>query len=138
VEIEIQLTTEPIEQQALPPKLAGSAGAWVEFAGIVREEESQQAIVALEYEAYSPMAEREMRRILEGLGAARPCLYARVIHRTGVVPVGEIAIWMGVAAVHRGEAFSLLTEFMDRLKKDVPIWKRRALTPAEWEGAKSS
>jgi molybdopterin synthase catalytic subunit len=138
VEIEIQLTTEPIVQQALPPKLAGSAGAWVEFMGMVREEESQQAIVALEYEAYSPMAESEMRRILEDLGAAGPCLYARVIHRTGVVPVGEAAIWMGVAAVHRGEAFALLAEFMNRLKKDVPIWKRRALTPAEWEGARSS
>jgi molybdopterin synthase catalytic subunit len=138
VEIEIELTTELILEQALPPKLAGNVGAWVEFMGIVREEESQQAIVALEYEAYSPMAEREMRRILEGLGAARPCLYARVIHRTGVVPVGEAAIWMGVAAVHRGEAFALLAEFMNRLKKDVPIWKRRALTPAEWEGARSS
>ena len=95
MEIEIQLTTAPIAREPLPPKLAGSAGAWVEFMGTVRDEENQHSITALEYEAYSPMAECEMRRILEHLGAARPCLYARVIHRTGVVPVGEAAIWMG-------------------------------------------
>jgi molybdopterin synthase catalytic subunit len=131
VEIEIQLTPEPIVQQPLPPKLAGSAGAWVEFMGIVRDEEDQRQISALEYEAYSPMAEREMRSILKELAAGSPCLFAQVIHRTGIVPAGEAAIWMGVAAVHRGEAFALLTEFMNRLKQDVPIWKRRALAAAE-------
>ena len=87
MEIEIQLTTEPIAREPLPPKLAGSAGAWAEFMGIVRDEEDQRSITALEYEAYVPMAEREMQRILESLAVTRPCLYARVIHRTGVVPV---------------------------------------------------
>jgi len=124
-------------QEPLPSKLAGSAGAWVEFVGLVRGDEGQQAITALEYEAYAPMAEREMRRILESLGAARPCLYVRVVHRTGVVPVGEAAIGVGVAAAHRAEAFALLAEFMDRLKKDVPIWKRRALPAVDHEGIKT-
>ena len=135
MEIEIQLTTEPIAREPLPPKLAGSAGAWAEFMGIVRDEEDQRSITALEYEAYVAMAEREMRRILANLGAARPCLYVRVIHRIGVVPVGEAAIWIGVAAVHRTEAFALLAEFMDCLKQDVPIWKLRALNAEEREGA---
>lgn len=103
--------------------------------GIVRDEEDQRSITALEYEAYVPMAEREMGRILSNLGAARPYLYVRVIHRIGIVPVGEAAIWIGVAAVHRTEAFALLAEFMDRLKQDVPIWKLRALNAAEREGA---
>jgi molybdopterin molybdotransferase len=56
-----------------------------------------------------------------------------VIHRVGIVPVGETAIYLGVAAKHRGAAFALLAEFMDRLKQDVPIWKRRAL-PASFVG----
>ena len=50
-----------------------------------------------------------------------------MIHRVGVIPVGETAIYVGVASPHRGEAIALLAEFMDRLKQDVPIWKRRAL-----------
>lgn len=138
MEIEIELTSEPIMLEGLPSRLAGRAGAWVDFVGLVRGEEGQQAITALEYEAYAPMAEREMRRILESLGAARPCLYVRVVHRTGVVPVGEAAIRVGVAAAHRAEAFALLAEFMDRLKIDVPIWKRRALPTLEREEAKTS
>jgi molybdopterin molybdotransferase len=50
-----------------------------------------------------------------------------VIHRLGVVPAGEAAIYVGLAGQHRAEAFALLAQFMDRLKQDVPIWKRRAL-----------
>jgi len=126
MEIEIHITNEPIPAQ-LPSPLTDGAGAWVEFRGVVRGEESGQAIAALEYEAYVPMAEEQMRCILAELGRARPCLAARVIHRVGVIPVGEAAIYVGVAGRHRAEAFALLGEFMDRLKQDVPIWKRRSL-----------
>ena len=93
---------------------------------MVRGEENGQAISALEYEAYPEMAEREIRHILESLAAKHPCLAAKVIHRVGVIPVGDTAIYVGVASPHRAEAIALLAEFMDRLKQDVPIWKRRA------------
>lgn len=126
MEIEIQLTNEPIAT-SLPPMATAAAGAWVEFRGVVRGEENGAAIAALEYEAYSPMAEEQMRRILAELGRARPCLAARVIHRVGVIPVGEAAIYVGIAGKHRAEAFAMLGEFMDRLKVDVPIWKRRGI-----------
>lgn len=125
MEIEIQLTTGPIAGQ-LPPPL-GAFGAWTEFRGVVRGEENGQPIAALEYEAYSPMAEREMHRLLAELSSAHPCLMARVIHRVGIVPVGEAAIYVGIAGKHRGEAFAMLAGFMDRLKQDVPIWKCRAI-----------
>jgi molybdopterin molybdotransferase len=98
---------------------------------VVRGEENGQPIAALEYEAYSPMAEREMRRIIEETARHQPCRFVRVIHRIGVIPVGEAAIYVGVAGRHRAEAFALLAEFMDRLKQDVPIWKRRAIAPNE-------
>ncbi|HPC58317.1 MAG TPA: molybdenum cofactor biosynthesis protein MoaE [Candidatus Paceibacterota bacterium] len=127
MQIEIQITTLPVPAPLPPPPLTG-AGAWVEFRGIVRGEENGQPIAALEYEAYLPMAEREMRCILEELAAQRPCLFAKVLHRVGVIPAGETAIYAGVAGRHRAEAFALLTAFMDRLKRDVPIWKCRALT----------
>lgn len=131
MQIEIQLANSPIAEQLPAPTPSIGAGAWVVFRGVVRGEESGAVIAALDYEAYSPMAEMEMRRIIAELAGDHPCLYVRVIHRVGVVPVGEVAICVGVAARHRAEAFRLLTEFMNRLKQDVPIWKRRALTATE-------
>lgn len=126
MEIEVQISRAPLAEQLPSPVVAG-LGAWVEFRGVVRGEENGQPIAALEYEAYSPMAEREIRRLLEELSAKHPCLRARVIHRVGIVPVGEAAIYVGIASAHRAEGFALLAAFMDRLKQDVPIWKRRAL-----------
>jgi molybdopterin molybdotransferase len=134
MEIEIKLTPTPIAVTAPPPP-AGGGGAWVEFRGLVRAEENGQPVAALEYEAYSPMAEREMRRILGETALRWPCLAARVIHRVGVVPVGEAAIYVGIAAAHRAEALALLGEFLDQLKQDVPIWKRRAVAGLERAGA---
>jgi molybdopterin molybdotransferase len=136
MEIEIQLTDRPIAEKILPPGQPGAVGAWLEFRGVVRGEENGQAIRAIEYEAYSEMAGREIRRLLQEISARHPCRAAKVIHRVGVIPVGETAIYVGVASPHRGEAFALLAEFMDRLKQDVPIWKRRAL-PAEDESKKN-
>src|SRR5437899_444907 len=128
MEIEIQLTSAPIAEKISPPSnLLGAVGAWLEFRGVVRDEETGAKISALEYEAYPEMAEREIRRLLEAIAVKHPCLAVRVIHRVGVIPVGETAIYVGVAGRHRGEAIALLAEFMDRLKQDVPIWKRRAL-----------
>jgi molybdopterin synthase catalytic subunit len=134
--IEIQLTNLPIAAQLAPVPLTG-AGAWVEFRGVVRGEENGQLIAALEYEAYSPMAEREMRRLLAEIAATQPCLFVQVIHRIGLIPVGETAIYVGVAGAHRAEAFALLTQFMDRLKQDVPIWKCRALGADELAGVRT-
>lgn len=133
MEITVQLTNTRIEAQ--PPLATATLGAWVKFRGVVRGEENNLPIAALEYEAYSPMAEREMRRLLSELTTAQPCLAACVIHRIGIVPVGEAAIDVGIAAKHRAEAFALLAGFMDRLKQDVPIWKRRALTADQLAGA---
>ncbi|GEM_PF-120460 len=127
MEIEIQLTNRPIAEIFLSPGQPGAVGAWLEFRGVVRGEENGRTIRALEYEAYPEMAGREIRRLLQEISARHPCRAAKVIHRVGVIPVGETAIYVGVASPHRGEAIALLAEFMDRLKQDVPIWKRRAI-----------
>src|SRR5271169_6525884 len=128
MEIEIQLTNELIAGKISPPPQLDSTGAWIEFRGIVRDSENGGKISALEYEAYPEMAGREIRRLLEEISKKNPCLAAKVVHRVGIIPVGETAIYVGVASQHRAEAIALLGEFMDRLKQDVPIWKRRALT----------
>ncbi len=125
--LEVQLTHAPIPASLPPPEAAAGAGAWVEFRGLVRGEENGRPIAALEYEAYAPMAEREIHRLLTALAQQHPCRAARVIHRLGVIPAGEAAIYVGLAGRHRAETFALLAQFMDRLKQEVPIWKRRAL-----------
>jgi len=130
MEIEFQLASEPIAERIPPPPSLGKQGAWLEFRGVVRGEENGQAISTLEYEAYPEMAEREIRRLLQEISTRHPCLAAKVIHRIGAIPVGETAIYVGVASPHRGEAIALLAEFMDRLKQDVPIWKRRGIVAA--------
>lgn len=136
MKIEIQLTPERIVRDEPPPQM--EMGALAEFAGIVRGEENGFQIAALEYEAYSPMAERVMRGIIEDIGQRHPCLSVHATHRLGVIPVGDTAIHLAVVSRHRAEAFAMLAEFMNRLKQDVPIWKRRALNHAELEALKTS
>lgn len=119
--IEIVINDTVIVAPAVPPD--PRVGAVAEFTGMVRGEEGGRSISALVYEAYQPMAETVMRRLLCELATAHPCLAVRVQHRVGVVRVGEAAIHIAVQARHRAEAFALLATFMDRLKQDVPIWK---------------
>ncbi len=128
MKIEIVLDHKPL---VLAPLVLPGAGAIARFDGVVREVEDGRMISGLEYEAYVFMAEKVMREILEDLAEAHPCHLARVHHRLGFVPVGEAAILMDVHAKHRAEAFAVLVGFMDRLKQDVPIWKRgTAIAPA--------
>jgi molybdopterin synthase catalytic subunit len=137
--VQIEITTQPIDtRRELPEEFSRNAGALAEFSGIVRSEEDGRDIAALEYEAYLPMAGRVMRDIIAEIGRQHPCLFVRVTHRVGIVPVGEAAIHIVTAARHRAEAFVMLTEFMNRLKQDVPIWKHRSLNGDELEALKKS
>jgi len=119
----VRLSPDPIAP--LPNITDSTSGAVVTFSGVVRNEEENQPITSLFYEAYHPMAETMIRDILRQLSLPHPCTSVDLIHRLGHVPVGEISIWIRVLAPHRAEAFSLMTHFLDRLKKDVPIWKTK-------------
>jgi molybdopterin synthase catalytic subunit len=122
--LDILLQTAPI---VLKTDARPEAGAVVRFEGCVRADERGRTIRALVYEAYQPMAERQIEKIMHELGTRHPCLLVRVRHRIGEVRVGEIAVVIEVLAVHRAEAFALASTFMDRLKQDVPIWKMKAV-----------
>jgi molybdopterin synthase catalytic subunit len=137
METQITITQQPIARNFSAPS-SPATGALAEFSGIVRAEENGRDIAALEYEAYSPMAERVMHEIIENIAQQHPCLFVRVTHRTGIIRVGETAIHIVVTARHRAEAFAMLVEFMNRLKQDVPIWKVRALTKDELASLKKS
>ncbi|MDQ6808278.1 MAG: molybdenum cofactor biosynthesis protein MoaE [Verrucomicrobiota bacterium] len=109
---------------ALPLIQRHDCGALVDFFGVVRGDESGVEITGLHYEAYRPMAEREIERISRVLLAEFPCREIHVAHRIGFVPVGAASIAVRIASAHRGEAIKFLEHFMNRLKEDVPIWKR--------------
>lgn len=121
----VKIVCEPLEARRVTGAETG-AGAVLEFAGVVRADEGGALIAALDYEAYEEMARFEMERILNELATHHPCSLVEVTHRIGRVPVGESAILVRIEAKHRSEAFGMLSAFMDRLKRDVPIWKKVA------------
>lgn len=123
--IEAALTDQPIPHP-LPIEAEG-LGAALEFRGIVRPTENGRPVSGLRYEAYEPMAVTEMIRLLREIQRSHPFSKATVRHRTGFVPAGEAAVSAVIVSKHRAEAFAALSEFMDRLKKDVPIWKTEAV-----------
>ncbi len=106
---------------ALPSR---EVGACVEFHGIVRAIEGAHTLAGLHYEAYETMARTQLARIFAELHVAQPCAAVQFIHRLGWVPVGEASLYMRVLAAHRGEALRFLATAIDRMKTDVPIWKR--------------
>lgn len=125
MQFEIAFTRERI---VIPPIVLPSndIGACVEFQGIVRELEHGQPLAGLDYEAHEPMARRLLARHFAELAVQHPCEAVIFIHRLGWVPVGEASLFIRVLAAHRGEALRFLTESVERLKADVPIWKRAA------------
>src|ERR1700678_2144603 len=101
----IEFATGPIVIPA--PPTTRETGARAEFHGIVRENEHGRPIAGLQYEAYIPMADRQIRRILDQLSATHPCQSVWFIHRLGWVPVGEASLYIRVHASHRQPAFGL-------------------------------
>ena len=121
--LEVALPPPP----AAPAVLQGVAGAWAEFHGYVRADEKGQKIAGLRYDFYESMARKQLEKHMAMLGQKYGLVAARFWHRTGVVPVGEASVYAAVAAPHRQEAFAALTELMNLLKTDVPIWKVEVL-----------
>jgi molybdopterin synthase catalytic subunit len=105
------------------PIVPGGAGAVVRFDGVVRAGENGGVITALDYEVYEPMASRQLRRLAEEVGESFGLLAITAIHSRGRVMVGQCAFRLQVAAVHRAEALAAMEAFIDRMKRDVPIWK---------------
>jgi molybdopterin synthase catalytic subunit len=98
------------------------AGAVDVFVGRVRDENDGRAVTLLEYEAYLPMALREMQRI--GAELERDGVRLAACHRVGALRVGELAVVCAASAPHRAEAFAACRALIDAIKHRVPIWKR--------------
>jgi molybdopterin synthase catalytic subunit len=100
------------------------AGAVVIFEGVVRPTEDAEQILGLRYEAYGPMARRELERLAEEAAREHGLMGIHVEHSVGEVGVGETSFRMTVRSVHRKEALAAMDEFIDAMKREVPIWKR--------------
>jgi molybdopterin synthase catalytic subunit len=94
------------------------------FVGTVRNENQGRAVTLLEYHAYEAMAEKQMRKIMDGIARDFASLRMAALHRVGALAVGDIAVVCAAATPHRGEAFAACRRLIDEIKADVPIWKR--------------
>ena len=103
---------------------APGAGAFVCFEGRVRDNNDGKPVVALDYEACEPLCRAEMEKIFQEARDRFATINIKTAHRTGTLKVGELAVWVGVLAVHRDEAFTACRYVIDELKKRLPIWKK--------------
>jgi len=121
-----RITTEPLPGVDAPEAAAFAgpgAGAEVIFHGRVRGMEEGREIVALDYEHYAGMAERELAALADEAEARFELLALEVIHRVGRVPVGDASLRVTVWSRHRQEALAAMAWFIAGLKERVPIWK---------------
>lgn len=128
----IRLQSEAVRAEDLIAAVrAEGDGAVVLFLGTVRDHNAGRRVRHLEYEAYEEMARPQMER-LEGEARRRHGISAlALVHRTGRLEVGEIAVGIAVAAPHREEAFAACRFVIDELKRSVPIWKKERFEGGE-------
>ena len=129
-------TNEPIEPAALlRGVLRPEDGAYVLFEGVVRNHNEGKQVESIDYEAYLPMAEKEMALVIDEVRRTFPDVAIAVVHRLGHLVVGDSSIAIVCASPHRAEAFEACRMTIDRIKKTVPIWKKeRGPDGEEWVG----
>src|SRR3989339_1415043 len=119
-----RLTHEPLELEVLTGLVANpEAGAIASFLGVTRNHNLGQGVRFLEYEAYEPMALKEMARIGREAQERFEIKNIAILHRPGVVEIGQGSIAIAVSAGHRQAAFRACEFAIDRLKEQVPIFK---------------
>jgi molybdopterin synthase catalytic subunit len=114
------------------------AGAIVSFIGTTRNNNEGRKVIALDYEAYPEMAEKELARI--GADAAKrwPICRMAIVHRLGPVRIGEASVIIVVSSAHREAAFAASRFAIEEIKKTVPIWKKEVYEGGEvWIGTQT-
>jgi molybdopterin synthase catalytic subunit len=101
-----------------------ACGAYAAFEGWVRDVNEGQSVRALDYEAFEALALREGERILNEARERFGVAHAGCVHRLGELAIGDLAVWVGVSAAHRHEAFLACRYIIDEVKQRLPIWKK--------------
>jgi len=123
--VDFEITDQDVDVDALQLKLENErAGAYAAFQGWVRNHNEGRAVESLEYEAYGPIAVSEGERVLAEALQRFNLLKVAAVHRVGHLEIGDCAVWVGVSAAHRGDAFDGCRYVIDELKSRLPIWKK--------------
>ena len=130
------LSPAPLDLAALLAGLHGpETGAVVIFSGVVRNHNEGRTVTRLEYEAYAPMALAQLAALAAALKTEFNLTAVRIHHRIGEVALGESALLAATAAPHRKAALAAMDALVDRLKREVPIWKKEYFAGGEiWVG----
>jgi molybdopterin synthase catalytic subunit len=128
----VRLTEERLDAaHALAFVADPAAGGLVLFAGTVRDHSAAGRVTALDYEAWGEMAESRMEAIGQEMFERWPVRKVALLHRTGRLDVGETSVVVCCSAPHRAEAFEAARHGIERIKRDVPIWKKERLDSGE-------
>jgi sulfur-carrier protein adenylyltransferase/sulfurtransferase len=120
-----RFSSTPLDESALRAGLSDPAcGGYAAFEGWVRDHNEGRRVRRLEYEAFEPLAIKEGERIIAEAIARFGVEHAACVHRIGALAIGEQAVWVGVTARHRDEAFRACRYIIDEVKHRVPIWKK--------------
>ena len=133
------IVEHPIDAARVSAAVADpTSGATVTFIGTTRDHNDGRPVTRLEYEAYPEMALAEMRKIADTARQRWPIAKVAIVHRIGVVPIGEASVVIAVSAAHRAPAFAACHFAIDRLKEVVPIWKKEHFEGGEvWIGSQT-
>jgi molybdopterin synthase catalytic subunit len=129
-----EVTRAPLDVQDIMSRVrSDSDGAVVVFAGVVRNHHGGRAVKSLAYEAYEEMAVQKLDAICREVSSQHEIGDVAVAHRVGPLAVGEASVVIAVAAPHRDAAYKASREVIERLKHEVPIWKRERYADGEEE-----
>jgi molybdopterin synthase catalytic subunit len=126
------LTEDPLDASEVAGRVADpSCGAVVVFSGTVRDSHRGRPVERITYSAYRAMAQTRLREIASRLERRYPGTRVAIVHRLGDLSVGEPSVVIAVASPHREAAYAANREALERLKTEVPIWKREHYADGE-------
>ena len=134
-----RVTREPLDLQELVRYVTDpAAGAIATFIGTTRNNNEGRCVIALDYEAYPEMAEKELARLGEEAKRKWKIERMAIVHRIGPVQITEPSVMIAVSAAHRDDAFQACRFAIEEIKKRVPIWKKEVFEGGEiWIGTQS-
>ncbi len=119
--------------------LSSSAGAFNCFEGFVRDHNNGKKVLALEYQVYQPLCEKEAQKIFSEVQEKFDVIAAKCFHREGKLNIGDMTVWVGCCAKHRGDSFGACRYIIDEIKARLAIWKKEYYENGDsgWIGCES-
>jgi molybdopterin synthase catalytic subunit len=128
----LRIQAEPLSvDEALASVADPGAGGTCVFIGTVRDRSDAGDVSGLDYEAWDELATARLGELADELFERWPIARIAILHRTGSLGIGEASVVIAVSSAHRAEAFEACRHAIERLKHDVPIWKKESLLEGE-------